>query len=220
MMFEAAFKKERFGSGGSFTLDVNLHVKQNEFVVLLGSSGAGKTTLLRIIAGLERASGRVYVGDEVWMDEGLWVPPQRRSVGFVFQDYALFDHLSVKENLLFVNRDETLCHRLLEMVELDALAHKNVTQLSGGQKQRVALARALMRKPKLLLMDEPLSSLDWVLRKKLRTQIKQLHHTYGTTTVMVTHDIDEAVMLGDRLFLLSNGTLQGIDKAKALSLKG
>ena len=219
MMLEAAFVKERFGSGGSFTLDVNLRVNKNEFVVLLGSSGAGKTTLLRIIAGLESASGRVCVDDVVWMDEGVWVPPQRRSVGFVFQDYALFDHFSVKENLLFVNRDKALCHRLLEMVELDALAHKNVTQLSGGQKQRVALARALMRKPKLLLMDEPLSSLDWALRKKLRAQIKQLHRTYGTTTVMVTHDIDEAVMLGDRLFLLCEGTLKEIDKTQALALK-
>jgi molybdate transport system ATP-binding protein len=138
---------------------------------------------------------------------------QRRSVGFVFQDFALFDNMSVKENLLFVNSDTTLAEELLEMIEIEKLADRNVQMLSGGQQQRVALARALMRRPKLLLMDEPLSALDPRMRRKLREKIAELHVRFGMTTLMVSHDITEARVLANRLWFVEKGSVQeyGLD---------
>ena len=137
------------------------------------------------------------------------LPPQQREIGFIFQDYALFDNMTVKENLLFVNEDKDLASKLLEMTELTTLSSRNVQGLSGGQKQRVSLCRAMMKKPKLLLMDEPLSALDPTMRAKLQEEILKLHKTFGTTTIMVSHDTDVSYHLADRIVVLKEGLIVG-----------
>ena len=201
MMLNIDIQKELHGSNGLMDLAVTLDIKQGEFVALMGESGSGKTTLLRIIAGLETSQGTVSVNDESWES----IAPQKRDIGFVFQDYALFDNMSVEENLLFVSDDKTLANELLEMTALTALKNRNVRGLSGGQKQRVALCRAMMQKPKLLLMDEPLSALDTALRTKLTYDIKALHLRFGTTTIMVSHDVPAVFALASRVLVLEQG---------------
>jgi molybdate transport system ATP-binding protein len=200
-MIELDIHKALHGSQGEMQLDVTLHVEKGEFIALMGESGSGKTTLLRILAGLEVAEGSIVVDAVSW--QGM--PVQKREIGFVFQDYALFDNMTVEENLLFVNDDKALTKELLEMTELLALKNRNVTRLSGGQKQRVALCRAMMNKPKLLLMDEPLSALDTMMRTKLQNNIKELHLRFGTTTIMVSHDVPEVFALASRVLVLEQG---------------
>ncbi len=207
-MLKIAVEKALHGSSGKMTLSVNVEVDKGDFIVIMGESGAGKSTFLRILAGLEKAEGRIVCDDVVWLGEKKALPVQQRNVGFVFQDYALFDNMSVKENLLFVNPDEKLADELLEMMEIEKIAARNVTTLSGGQKQRVALARALMRRPKLLLMDEPLSALDPRMRRKLSTQIKMLHERFGMTTLMISHDVSEAKALATRLWFIEEGNMK------------
>jgi len=188
-------------------LDVKLNIKKSEFIALMGASGSGKTTLLRILAGLENAEGEISVEDTVWLRDKKKLPPQQREIGFVFQDYALFDNMTVEENLLFVNEDKDLASKLLEMTELTALSKRNVQGLSGGQKQRVSLCRAMMKKPKLLLMDEPLSALDPAMRSKLQEEILKLHKTFGTTTIMISHDTEASYHLADRIIVLKEGLI-------------
>jgi len=200
-MIHIDIKKALHGADGLMYLDVNLEIQKGEFIALMGESGAGKTTLLRVLAGLEKAQGDVVVEDVSW--QGLAV--QKRDIGFVFQDYALFDNMTVEQNLLFVNEDKILVKELLEMTELTALAQRNVQILSGGQKQRVSLCRAMMKKPKLLLMDEPLSALDLKMRSILQQEIKQLHERFGTTTIMVSHDVREVYALADRVWKMKQG---------------
>lgn len=199
--------KNLHGSKGDMQLAVQLEIQQGEFVALMGQSGSGKTTLLRIIAGLEEAEGCISVERQVWLDEKHMQTPQKREIGFVFQDYALFENMSVEENLLFVNDDRALVSELLTMTELDFLKDRNVKGLSGGQKQRVSICRAMMKKPKLLLMDEPLSALDPVMREKLQKQIKQLHERFGTTTIMVSHDVNAVYALASRVMVLDQGKI-------------
>ena len=206
-MIKIEIHKRLHGSHGEMNLDVNLEIKKGEFVALMGESGSGKTTLLRVLAGLEKAEGNIAVEDITWLENQKMLPPQQREIGFIFQDYALFDNMSVEENLLFVNDDKVLAKRLLEMTELTGLASRNVKGLSGGQKQRVSLCRAMMKKPKLLLMDEPLSALDPVMRTKLRDEILKLHKTFGTTTIMVSHDTDVSYHLADRILVLDHGKI-------------
>lgn len=207
-MLNISVEKNLHGSSGLMTLSVNVDIDRGDFIVIMGESGAGKSTFLRILAGLEAANGRIICDGVTWLGEKKTVPVQQRNVGFVFQDYALFDNMNVKENLLFVNRDETLAGELLEMMEIGKIAARNVTTLSGGQKQRVALARALMRRPKLLLMDEPLSALDPRMRRKLSTQIKALHERFGMTTLMISHDVSEAKALATRLWFVEDGRMK------------
>ncbi len=202
-MIQAKIQKSLHGTNGKMCLDVDIQIKQGEFVVLMGESGSGKTTLLRILAGLEKAEGTVEVEGMSWND----MPPQQREIGFVFQDYALFDNMSVEENLLFISKDKNLASRLLDLAELTGLAKQNVKNLSGGQKQRVSLCRAMMKKPKLLLMDEPLSSLDIQIRSKLQDEIKKLHTYFGTTTIMISHDPEEVYALADRVLVLNQGLI-------------
>jgi len=210
-MITLQLKKALHGSEGKMHLQVEQGVNRGDFIVIMGESGAGKSTLLRIIAGLEGAEGRISVDDVLWQGEGKALPIQQRNVGFVFQDFALFDNMSVKENLLFVNRDTVLAEELLVMMEIEKLSDRNVQMLSGGQKQRVALARALMRRPKLLLMDEPLSSLDPRMRHKLAEKIRELHQRFGMTTLMVSHDLNEARMLADHIWFIENGRVDAYD---------
>ncbi len=204
-MLKMAFERQLCGSSGKMTLHVNIDVNKGDFVVIMGESGAGKSTLLRTLAGLEDAYGSIIFEDTAWLEGTKKLAVQQRNVGFVFQDYALFDNMSVKENLLFVNPDNEFAQTLLEMMEIAQISHRNVRQLSGGQKQRVALARALMRRPKLLLMDEPLSALDPRMRRKLTGQIKMLHERFEMTTLMVSHDVNEAKEMATRLWFVENG---------------
>ncbi len=195
------------GMDGEMPLHVNLEIAPGSFVALTGKSGSGKTTLLRILAGLESAEGRIHVMGETWLEERRILPPQKRGIGFVFQDYALFENMSVEQNLLFVKNDRELAAHLLKITELEALRKRLPATLSGGQKQRVSLCRALMNRPKLLLMDEPLSALDPLMRTKLQHDIMMLHKEFGTTTVMVSHDPSEVYRLSDRVIEIHNGSV-------------
>lgn len=196
--------------------DLSLDVRAGELLTLLGASGSGKTTLLRILAGLERAdTGRVIFGDAVVQDGAAFVAPQKRSLGMVFQNYALWPHLDVMGNLSLALREQSLpkneiaqrVDEVLETVGLAGKQHRAIHQLSGGQQQRVALARALVARPRVLLMDEPLSNLDAGLREQLRDEIRALQQRLGITTVFVTHDQTEALAISDRIALLHQGSM-------------
>ncbi len=211
--------KTLLGSIGEMELTVDLEIKEGEFIALAGQSGSGKTTLLRIIAGLEKAQGSLKVGDEIWMDEKHTLPPQKRKIGFVFQDYALFPNMTVLQNLLFVQKDHALAEQLLEMTGLTELKERLPSTLSGGQKQRVSLCRAMMNRPKILLMDEPLSALDPEMRTKLQQEILALHKDFGTTTIMVSHDPSEIYRLANRVVVLDHGKIIEDDTPKRALLK-
>jgi molybdate transport system ATP-binding protein len=221
-MIEIAVTKPLLGADGEMKLDVRLQIEEGDFVALSGQSGSGKTTLLRILAGLEEAEGFIKVGDEVWLEGRKAKAPQKRRIGFVFQDFALFANMSVEENLLFVNNDKKLAMHLLEMTELHELRKRVPATLSGGQKQRVALCRAMMHKPKLLLMDEPLSALDPSMRAKLQNEILSLHREFGTTTMMVSHDPSEIYRLSNRVLVLQQGRIvnDGTPKEVLLQTSG
>ena len=196
--------------------ELSLEVRAGELLTLLGASGSGKTTLLRILAGLERAdTGRVVFGDTVVQDGAACLAPQKRGLGMVFQNYALWPHLDVLGNLALALREQGLpradiaqrVDEALQTVGLAGLQRRAIHQLSGGQQQRVALARALVARPKVLLMDEPLSNLDAGLREQLRDEIRALQQRLGITTVFVTHDQTEALAMSDRIALLHQGRL-------------
>lgn len=218
-MIEIDVRKRLLGSLGEMELRVCTQIKERSFVALCGESGSGKTTLLRILAGLEEAEGSIKIDGEVWLDEKFSMPPQKRRIGFVFQDYALFDNLSVKENLLFVKRDKKLCEHLLEITDLLELKDRAVTTLSGGQKQRVSLCRAMMNRPKLLLMDEPLSALDPMMRAKLQIEILTLHKEFGTTTIIASHQPSEIYKLSSRVIALSCGKIIADGAPKEILLR-
>jgi len=204
-MLTIAITKPLHGTDGAMTLDVDLQIEAGSFVAVAGPSGSGKTTLLRIVAGLEEARGRIEMGDEVWLDGGWSLAPQARRIGLVFQDFALFENMTVEGNLLYVEQDRTLADRLLNMTDLEGLRDRYPATLSGGQKQRVALARAMMRRPQVLLLDEPLSALDPAMRALLREEIMALHREFGTTTLMVSHDEREIAQMADRVVRLEQG---------------
>ena len=193
------------GSQGKMDLKVDITIEKHAFVALSGESGSGKTTLLRILAGLHKAEGSIEVNGVVWQDDKKTLATQKRGIGFVFQDYALFENMSIEQNLLFICKDRPLAKELLEMTEMYGLKDRLVTGLSGGQKQRVSLCRAMMNRPDLLLMDEPLSALDPLMRSKLQHDILNLHKTFGTTTVMVSHDPSEIYRLAQRVIVLEQG---------------
>ena len=199
--------------------DISLSVPEGEFLALVGPSGAGKTTLLRIIAGLQPGyTGHVAIGTR----DVTQVPARQRNIGFVFQNYALFRHMSVADNVAFGLRVRPYRRRpnraaiaarvseLLELVQVGALAKRYPAQLSGGQRQRVALARALATEPELLLLDEPFGALDPLVRKEIRTWLRGLHDRLGLTSILVTHDQDEALEVADRIAVLRDGRLEQI----------
>ena len=206
-MIKINIQKQLHGSNGLMNLNVNLEIKQGEFVALAGLSGSGKTTLLRILACLEEASGIIKINNSIWLDEKFSLSPQKREIGFVFQDYALFPNYTVLENLLYVNKDIELANHLLKITELSELKNRLPQTLSGGQKQRISLCRALMNRPKILLMDEPLSALDPSMRTKLQNEILTLHKEFNTTTIMVSHDPSEIYRLSNRMVVLNNGQI-------------
>jgi ABC-type sulfate/molybdate transport systems ATPase subunit len=189
----------------SFELRVALEVGR-ETVAVVGPSGAGKTTLLRAIAGLTRpARGSITLGEEVWFGPGADVPPDRRSVGLVFQDYALFPHLTVEQNVAYGGRNGVA--DLLASFGIARLAHERPGRLSGGERQRVALARALAREPSVLLLDEPLAALDADTRGRVRRELKELLDRVRLPTLLVTHDREDAAVLADRTVALAHGRL-------------
>uniref|UniRef100_UPI004048CB21 ABC transporter ATP-binding protein n=1 Tax=Aliarcobacter sp. TaxID=2321116 RepID=UPI004048CB21 len=206
-MININIQKPLHGSNGQMNLNVNLDIKQGEFIALSGLSGSGKTTLLRILAGLEEAKGIIKINESIWLDEKFSLSPQKRDIGFVFQDYALFPNYTVIDNLLYVNKDIKLANKLLEITELSELKNRFPQTLSGGQKQRVSLCRALMNRPKILLMDEPLSALDPEMRTKLQNEILTLHKEFKTTTIMVSHDPSEIYRLSNRVVVLNQGQI-------------
>jgi molybdate transport system ATP-binding protein len=217
-LIEINIKKQLHGASGDMNLDVDLQIKSNDFIALIGQSGSGKTTMLRVLAGLEKSDGLIKVDSTIWQDNKTFLPPQKRKIGFVFQDYALFPNLSVEENLLYVNKDKTLAKELLELTELSELKNRMPNTLSGGQKQRVSLCRAMMNRPKLLLMDEPLSALDPNMRLKLQHEILLLHKKFETTTIMVSHDLSEIYKLSNQLIELKNGKVIKYGDTKKLLL--
>jgi molybdate transport system ATP-binding protein len=218
-MIQIDIKKQLYGSNGQMLLNVNLEIKKGDFIALSGLSGSGKTTLLRILAGLEEGSGIIKIDDKIWLDDKVKLPTQKREIGFVFQDYALFPNMTVLENLLYVKKDLDLANHLLEITELYELKKRLPNMLSGGQKQRVSLCRALMNRPKLLLMDEPLSALDPAMRTKLQNEILQLHKEFETTTIMVSHDPSEIYRLSNRVLVLNQGKIIDDGDAKKVLLK-
>ena len=218
-MIKIDINKKLHGANGQMDLDVNLEIKEGDFIALAGQSGSGKTTLLRILAGLEDANGTIKIGEDIWLDDKNVLPPQKRKIGFVFQDYALFPNMSVEENLLFVNKDKKLADHLLQITELSELKNRLPNTLSGGQKQRVSLCRAMMNEPKLLLMDEPLSALDPAMRTKLQNEILTLHKEFGTTTIMVSHDPSEIYRLASRIVVLDQGVIIDDGTPKDVLLK-
>jgi len=197
-----------------------LNVEPGESVALLGPSGCGKTTLLRLIAGLEKPTvGSIHIGGEL-VAGGAWVPPDRRRVGMVFQDWALFPHLSVANNVAYgitksATRDIEVA-AALEMMNLADLGDRMPATLSGGQQQRVALARALAPRPGVLLLDEPFSNLDTSLRTEVRTEVHRLFADLGITSIFVTHDQDEAFIVGDRVAVMRDGQIVQTDSPQAL----
>ena len=221
-MISLNIKKELHGSNGVMNLDINLSLQNGEFVALSGVSGSGKTTLLRVLAGLEEAFGEIIVDDEIWLNEKIKKPIQKRDIGFVFQDYALFPNLSVIDNLLYVKKDKDLAKQLLSLTDLYELKNRYPNSLSGGQKQRVSLCRALMKRPKILLMDEPLSALDPHMRLKLQDEILTLHKEFKTTTIMVSHDPSEMYKLASRVLVLKDGKIidDGLPKDILLKTQG
>jgi putative spermidine/putrescine transport system ATP-binding protein len=201
--------------------DISLDVAEGEFVVLLGPSGCGKTTTLRIIAGfIEPTAGNVRLGER----DITALPPWTRNAGLVFQNYALFPHMTVARNVAFGLEMRKMpkaemapkIAEALRLVRLDHLADRLPRQLSGGQQQRVALARALVFRPDVLLLDEPLSNLDAKLRQDVRVEIRELQRKLGLTTVMVTHDQEEALTMADRLVVMSEGRIRQIGSQRDL----
>jgi iron(III) transport system ATP-binding protein len=202
---------KRFGTN-DVLIGADLHVAAGSVLALLGPSGCGKTTLLRLLAGLEVPdAGTIRVGDRVLADASTFVPPERRRIGLVFQDWALFPHLSVGRNVAFgLQRSADRAARVraaLAMVGLDGFEDRSPATLSGGQQQRVALARAIAPEPAVLLLDEPFSNLDAALRAQVRGEIHELLVGLGITTVVVTHDQEEAFVLGDMVALLHDGRI-------------
>ncbi len=201
--------------------DVTLEIPAGEFFSMLGPSGCGKTTTLRVIAGFEEAdSGRVLLDGE----DVTFVSPKKRNVNMVFQDYALFPHMTVAENAAFglklkrVDKAEIRARlaEMLTVVRLDGYEDRRPAELSGGQRQRVALARALINRPAALLLDEPLGALDLKLRREMQLELKRIQKSTGTTFVYVTHDQEEALTMSDRIAVMDAGVVQQVDAPKAL----
>jgi spermidine/putrescine transport system ATP-binding protein len=202
-------------NGEEILHNIDLQVRNGEFLTLLGPSGCGKTTLLRLISGFEEPTeGRVFIGDK----DVSGLPPHERHVHTVFQNYALFPHMSVFENVAFGLRCQKLPEaeiakrvaEALNMVKLGTFANRKPDQLSGGQQQRVAIARAVVNRPLVLLLDEPLSSLDYRLRKTMQIELKQLQRKLGITFIFVTHDQEEALSMSDRVVIMEKGHIEQV----------
>ena len=212
-MISIDIKKRLLSSNGEMNLHLNCDIKEGEFITLYGPSGAGKTSILKMLSGLmDPDEGRISMNQSDWFNskDKISLKPQRRKAGYVFQDYALFPNMSILENLMFAlptKEDEGYISNLLDFMELEELKHRKPNKLSGGQQQRVALARALAQKPKILLLDEPLSALDSKTRYKLQDYLLMAHKEYQLTTILVSHDMGEIFKLSNRVMVLDHGTV-------------
>ena len=206
---------KKYPNGFEAVKNFNLEIADKEFIIFVGPSGCGKSTTLRMIAGLEDiSSGELKIGDRVVND----VEPKDRDIAMVFQNYALFPNMTVMQNLLFANNDLKFATELLEFIELLEFKNALPSTLSGGQKQRIALARALMRRPKILLLDEPLSALDMSLRTKLQEYLIQIHKKYSMSIILVSHDRYEIYRLASRIYEINNGKIVRSGSPKELFL--
>lgn len=192
----------------------SVNIEKGEIISILGASGSGKSTVLRLISGLELPiSGMIKINDQIIVDDHTFILPEKRGLGFVFQDYALFPHMTVRENILFgLNKRnkrerEKRLKEVIELVDLRKFVDRYPYELSGGQQQRVALARALAPEPLLLLLDEPFSNLDASLRSKIRKELKAIIKQVGITSIFVTHDQDDVLSIADRVIVLSEGKI-------------
>jgi spermidine/putrescine transport system ATP-binding protein len=199
--------------------ETNISIQNGEFITLLGPSGCGKTTLLRLISGLEEpGTGKIFINGR----DVTNLPPEKRHLNMVFQSYALFPHMTVYENVAFGLRCKKVIESeinrrvmdVLRMVKLDQLAERNINKLSGGQQQRVAIARAVVNEPIVLLLDEPLSALDYNLRKNMQIELKQLQRRLGITFIFVTHDQEEALLMSDRVAVMNEGYIEQLGTPK------
>ena len=221
MSFVSVQKLQKSYAGSPVFENIDCHIERGEFVTLLGPSGCGKSTLLRCIAGLTPVdSGQILLdGHDI-----VPLSPQKRGIGMVFQSYALFPNMTVEQNVAFglrmqktkAEESQARVREVLELVELGRFAGRYPHQLSGGQCQRVALARSLVTRPRLLLLDEPLSALDARIRKHLREQIRAIQRELGLTTIFVTHDQEEALTMSDRIFLMNQGRIVQSGDAETL----
>ena len=199
---------------GEMNLEIQEEIPAGQLLALYGPSGIGKTSILRMLAGLMRPDkGSIKVGNEIWLDSAhkIFVPPQERNIGFLFQNYTLFPNMTVRENLNFAlqkGQSSSIIDELIEITELQALQDRRATALSGGQQQRAALARAIVRRPKLLLLDEPLSALDDTMRATLQSYILKIHEQYNLTTILVSHNTAEVVKLADRVLIIEKGKVK------------
>lgn len=218
-MIKIDIEKQLLGSNGKMNLRVNTKIKKGEFLALSGASGSGKTTLLRVLAGLEKCEGEIVVNNKIFSNAKNFLAPQKRAIGFVFQNYALFENMNVEENLLYVNKDKNLSNKLLDICQLSSMKKRAIQSLSGGQKQRLSLCRALMNKPKILLLDEPLSALDSQIRVKLQNELLILHKEFDLTTILVSHDTSEIYKLSSRVIILEDGQIKKDGTAKEVLLK-
>lgn len=214
-MFDIELKsvnKTYYGTDVPAVKDFDLAVEKGSVVTLLGPSGCGKTTTLRLIAGFERAEqGSIALAGKVVSDEKTWIPPEKRGLGMVFQDYALFPHLNVINNVGFGYRGKDLQQRIKEVLELVNLTGYEIrypNELSGGQQQRVALARALARRPVVILLDEPFSNLDVDLRSRVRAEVRRIIKEAGATAVFVSHDQKDALAISDNIVVMKDGIVQ------------
>lgn len=203
----------------NFTLDIAFSIKEGEHIAIFGESGSGKTTALRVLAGLSKAKGYCRFKDKIFFDDTHFLPPQQRGMGFVFQDYGIFPHLNVLQNLLFVSNDEKYAKELLEEFELSPHINKNAQLLSGGQKQRLAMVRALIGKPMLLLLDEPFSALDLKLKLKLQSYLLSYVNEHNCTLILISHDVSEVYRLTNKVCALENGQMKGFGDLNELFLK-
>jgi molybdate transport system ATP-binding protein len=213
-MIDIAITRKLSGPGGQMSLQFNSKIDSGEFVCVYGPSGAGKTSVLRMLAGLLTPDdGHIVTDNTTWFDKAKKVDlkPQLRNIGMVFQEYSLFPNMTVRGNLEFALKKESsadIVDELLQLTELEQLQDQKPALLSGGQKQRVALARALIRRPRLLLLDEPLSALDSVMQAKLQDYILRVHQQFSLTTILVSHDVFEVVKMSKRVLILEEGTIK------------
>ncbi len=210
MFLNFSLHKRLQAASGKLLLDVDFSMDKGEIICIFGKSGAGKTTILRMLAGLSAPdSGNIVVDKEIWYnsEQNIDLAPKKRSTGFVFQNYALFPNMTVRQNLEFAYKDIKRVDDLLEFTGLENLQTRYPDTLSGGQQQRVALARALVTRPKLLLLDEPLSALDMVMRQDLQNLILKINKELSISMIIVSHDLAEIFKLAKRVFVIDEGKL-------------
>jgi len=220
-LIDINISKKLLGQNGEFVFECNISNNTNELISVFGPSGSGKSTLLKMIAGLEAPdSGYIKIGNETWYDKdnGIDLKPQHRKVGFVFQEYTLFPNMNVLENIMFAQskKDTKKANELLKLTELSELSKSYPSKLSGGQKQRVALARAIAREPEILLLDEPFSALDTVVKRKLHDEILRLKSALNLPILFVSHDKEEVFKLSDKIAAVKDGKISAMhspDKA-------